>query len=351
MKSIKEIDLKGKKVCIRTGLDLPIEDGVVTDDSRLVASLPTLEYLQKQETAITVIFNHFGRPDGKRINELSNKVIAKEIEKKTDLGIIVLDDLTQLKQIVNGGDADSSKLYMLENIRYWYQEESNEESFAKEIGELFDVYINDAFSVSHRAHASFVGFPKYTTEKCMGLLFKKELENLSKVKDEPMHPAIMVIGGAKIATKLPVIENMAKKYDHILVGGLIANEAIDKKMDLGEKVVLPVDYSPEDKQALRLDIGPKTVEKFEKLIREAKTIVWNGPVGKFEDKEAAEGTRKIHRAIAQNKEATQVVGGGETLDAINEFGNFNDFDYVSMSGGAMLQFLEGKQLPGLEALK
>ena len=351
MKSIKDIDLKDKKICVRTGLDLPIEDGVITDDSRLTASLPTLEYLQKQQTALVVMINHFGRPDGKRIEELSNKVIAKEIEKKTDFEVVVLDDLEELEKTVRCGNTEKSKLYMLENIRFWYQEEANEKAFSQKIGEMFDVYVNDAFSVSHRAHASFVGIPEYTEEKCMGLLFEKELTNLSKVKDDPEHPAVMVIGGAKIETKLPVIENMAKKYDHILVSGLIANEVIDNKMDLGEKVVLPVDYAPEDKKELRMDIGPKTVENFIKHIEQAKTIVWNGPVGKFEKKEAAEGTKKIHKAIAKNKEAIQVVGGGETLDAINEFGSFDDFDYVSMSGGAMLQFLEGKELPGLEALK
>lgn len=351
MKSIKELDLKDKKILVRTGLDLPIEDGIVTDESRLFAALPTLEYLQKQDCAITVIINHFGRPDGKKVEDLSNKIIAKEIEKKTDFKIDVIEDLDQLKELAKEGNVAKSKLYMLENIRFWYQEESNDETFAKRIGELFDVYVNDAFSVSHRAHASFVGFPKYTKEKCMGLLFEKELVNLSKVKDEPEHPAVMVIGGAKIATKLPVIENMAKKYDHILIGGLIANEAIDEKMDLGTKVILPIDYAPEDKQTLRMDIGPKTIEIFCKYIKEAKTIVWNGPVGKFEDKEAAEGTKKVHQAITKNKEAMQVVGGGETLDAINEFGSFDDFDYVSMSGGAMLQFLEGRDLPGLEALR
>jgi len=351
MNTIKDLDLGGKKVCIRTGLDLPIENGIVTDDSRLIAALPTLEYLQKQDTAITVIINHFGRPDGKRMPELSNTIIAKKVEEASDLEIVVLKDLQELKEAIENAQSSRGKMYMLENIRFWYQEESNDDAFAKEIGKLFDVYVNDAFSVSHRAHASFVGFPKYTKEKCMGLLFEKELVNLTKVKDHPSHPAVMVIGGAKIETKLPVIEKMAKTYDHILVGGLIANEAIDKKMELGEKVVLPVDYAPEDKKELRLDIGPKTVEIFEKYIKEANTIVWNGPVGKFEDKEAAEGTKRIHQAIAENKDAIQVVGGGETLDAINEFGSFADFDYVSMSGGAMLQFLEGKELPGLEALK
>lgn len=351
MKSIKEIDLKGKKVCIRTGLDLPVEEGIILDESRLDAALPTLEYLREQEAAIIVILNHFGRPDGKTEESLSNKVIAQAIEKKTKLEVAVLDDLKQLEETVQKKSSKSQNFFMLENIRFWYQEEANEDLFARTIGQMFDVYINDAFSVSHRAHASFVGIPKYTKEKCMGLLFEKELENLSRVKDNPAHPAVMVIGGAKIETKLPVIENMAKKYDHILVGGKIANEAIDKQLDLGDKVVLPVDYAPEAKLKMRLDIGPKTVENFSKIIKEAKTIVWNGPMGKFEDKEAAEGTRKIYQAIAGNQDAMQVVGGGETLDAINEFGTFDDFDYVSMSGGAMLQFLEGKELPGLEALK
>ncbi len=351
MRSLKDTDLRGKKVIIRVGFDLPIKNGIIIDDTRLQASLPTLDYVLKQDPEIVVLINHFGRPDGRRTEELSNKLIAKKLGEVSGIKVAMIDDLQELKRLVSSSKHTSGALFLFENVRFWYQEEANEETFAKSIGTLFDVYVNDAFSVSHRAHASFVGIPKFTSEKCMGLLFEKEFTNLSKVKDSPQHPAVMVIGGAKIATKLPVIKNMLKTYDHILVGGLIANEAIDEKISLGEKIILPVDYSPSAKAKLRVDIGPKTIENFTKYIRKAKTIVWNGPMGKYEVEESAEGTKKIQKAIIENKKAMQVVGGGETLDAIKQFGSFDDFDYVSMSGGAMLKFLAGKELPGITALE
>lgn len=351
MRALKDVDLKGKKVVVRVGFDLPVEDGIIIDDTRLQASLPTLDYILKQDPKAVVLINHFGRPDGRRVEELSNKLIAKKLKEVSRIDITMINDLQELKRLMSSSKRISGKLFLFENIRFWYQEETNGEVLAKSIGTLFDIYVNDAFSVSHRAHASFIGIPKFTSEKCMGLLFEKEFTNLSKVKDNPQHPAVMVIGGAKIATKLPVIKNMAKTYDHVLVGGLIANEAIDEKMSLGEKVILPVDYSPNAKAKLRIDIGPKTIENFTKYIKEAKTIVWNGPMGKYEIEESAEGTKKIQEAITENKEAIQVVGGGETLDAIKQFGSFDDFDYVSMSGGAMLKFLAGKELPGITALE
>ncbi|MEA1926508.1 MAG: phosphoglycerate kinase [Patescibacteria group bacterium] len=350
MRSLKDVDLKGKKVVVRVGFDLPVENGVIIDDTRLRASLPTLDYILKQDPEAVVLINHFGRPDGRRVEDLSNKIIAKKLKEVSGTDVVMINNLQELKRLISSKHT-SGAFFLLENIRFWYQEEANEEKFANSIGTLFDVYINDAFSVSHRAHASFVGIPKFTSEKCMGLLFEKEFTNLSRVKDDPRHPAVMAIGGAKIATKLPVIENMIKIYDHILVGGLIANEIIDEKISLGEKVILPVDYSPNAKAKLRIDIGPKTVENFIKYIKEAETIIWNGPMGKYEIEESAMGTKKIQEAITENKEAIQVVGGGETLDAIKQFGSFDDFDYVSMSGGAMLKFLAGKELPGITALE
>lgn len=350
MKSLRDVELTGKKVVVRVGFDLPVENDMVVDDARLQASLPTLKYIKEQQPGITVILNHFGRPEGRIVMALSNKIIAKKLQEEIGRKVVVVGSIKELENIL-AGTYDSEAVFMLENIRFWYQEEANEKNFGKSIGRLFDVYVNDAFSVSHRPHASFVGVPKYTKEKCMGLLFEKEVKNLSRIKNNPIHPAVLIIGGAKIETKLPVIESMLDIYDHILVGGLVANEAIDKELSMGEKVILPVDFAPATKEKLRLDIGSKTVEQFTKIIENAKTIVWNGPMGKFEVDESSEGTKSIIDAIVKNSEAMQVVGGGETLDAIKRFGNFESFNYVSMSGGAMLKFLAGKPLPGLVALE
>lgn len=352
MKSLKDVNVKNERVVLRAGYDVPVEYGQVTDDTRIRASLDTVRYIIEQRPKLFVIINHMGRPDGKREGGISNQIVAEKLQELLgDSRVEVLDNLKALDAAVKESENDYGKVYMLENIRFWKEEKENDEEFAKRIGQNFDLYVNDAFSVSHREHASFVGIPKYTSDKCMGILFEKEYENLTKIKDDPEHPAVMVIGGAKIETKLPVIENMMKIYDKVLVGGMVANEALDEKLDLGEKVMLPVDFAPEGKEYQRLDIGPKTVELFVKEIEKANTIVWNGPLGKFEDEEAAQGTETVGKAIAANQDALQVIGGGETLEAIKIFGEFSDFDYVSMSGGAMLEYLEGKELPGLKALE
>lgn len=349
MKNLNEVDLKNKKVVLRAGFNVPVENGEIDDDIRIRAALPTVEYILKQQPKVLVIISHLGRPEGKRDPELSNDVVAKRLGELLSKEVEMLDDVEALRGVV-GNENDLGKIYLLENIRFWPQEEEGDEEFGKSIGKLFDVYVNDCFSASHRDHVSFTKVPKYTKEKCAGLLFEKELTNLEKVRNNPEQPAVMVIGGAKIATKLPVIENLMKIYDKILVGGMIANEAIDEKVELSENVLLPVDFAPAGKEDQRLDIGPETIKNFLQEISGAETIVWNGPMGKFEDDDAAEGTKKIMQAIAKEHEAHQVIGGGETLEAIKQFGDFSDFDYVSMSGGAMLEFLAGKELPGIKAL-
>ncbi len=351
MKTLKDLELKNKKVVLRAGFDLPLEDGEIADDIRIKSALKTIEYIKQQEIDMLLILNHIGRPEGRIVPELSNKVVAKRLQELSGIVVEVVDTIEDLQALVKGGEFDKEKIYMLENLRFWREEEEADSVFGKNIGELFDVYVNDAFSVSHRAHASFVRVPEYTKEKCMGLLFEEEYMNLSKVKNEPEHPAVMVIGGAKIATKLPVIENMMRIYDRVLVGGMIANEAIDERIDLGEKVMLPTDFNPKGKEGERLDIGDETIKAYIEEIENAKTIVWNGPLGKFEDEEASEGTRRIAKAIAKNEAATQVIGGGETLEAVARFSEFSHFDYVSMSGGAMLEYLSGKTLPAIEALE
>ncbi|MBT3355996.1 phosphoglycerate kinase [bacterium] len=349
MKTLKGLDLKDKRVVLRAEFNVPTSQGKIDDDTRIKKAVLTINHILSQETKALLVIAHIGRPGGKRDEEFSNKIVQGRLQELTKREVEIIEDVGEIDAVLKS--ADSNKIYLLENIRFWEEEEGGDEAFGKKIGEPFDVYVNDCFSTSHRAHASFVCVPKYTREKCMGLLFEEEYSNLSKVKNDPEHPAVMVIGGAKIATKLPVIENMIRIYDKVLVGGRIANEALDEKLDLGEKVLLPTDFNPKGKEDERLDIGDETIKEYIKEVENAKTIVWNGPLGKFEDEEASEGTKLVCRAIAQNEEALQVIGGGETLEAVSEFSDFSHFDYVSMSGGAMLEYLSGKTLPGIEALE
>jgi len=347
MKNIKGMDISGKRVVLRTEFNAPIKKGKILDDTRIMQSIKTIKYILDQQPEALLLVSHLGRPEGKFVPDLSLEPVRLKLERELDQKIIKIDELEELGKIKN----DLKGIFLLENIRFWSEEKAGDEDFSRRVMEGFDIYVNDCFSASHRAHASLVGFPQFAKEKCAGLLFFEEYEKLSQVSDAPEHPAVMIIGGAKIETKLPVIENVKKVYDFVLVGGMIANEALDRSMNLGEKVILPVDFSPKEKIDQRLDIGPATLVSFEEKINAAKTIVWNGPLGKFEDEEAAEGTKKVIEAIVRNKEALKVIGGGETLEAVKKFSRFELFDYVSMSGGAMLEFLSGKEMPGIKALE
>lgn len=347
MKSIKEMEFLGKKIILRAEFNVPVEDEKILDDIRIIQALKTIKYILKKKPKLLLIVSHLGRPEGEANPVFSLSPVLTRLKELLAIEINKIDKLEDLKEIKNNSDG----IFLLENIRFWPEEEAGDEEFSRKIAGGFDVYINDCFSTSHRAHASLAKFPKFTADKCAGLLFREEYEKLSQVRDNPNHPAVMVIGGAKIETKLPVIENVKKNYDFILVGGMIANEALDEKMELDRKILLPVDFAPEDKKDQRLDIGPETVDVFKEKISAAQTIIWNGPMGKFEDEEASFGTKEIMKAIAGKREALQVIGGGETLEAVKKFGSFEDFDYISMSGGAMLEFLAGKELPGIVALE
>ena len=357
MHYIEDIEFGGKKILIRAGYDVPVEDGKVVEDERIKESLLTLDQICKQDPKLIVIVSHLGRPDGKTNPEFSNQPVAEKLKDLSGKDVVLIKTLEELAQLAEKADEKKSdpNIYMLENIRFWKEEEEGDEEFARKVAENFHVYVNDAFSVSHRDHASISKMPDFVAEKCAGALFAEEYTNLQKVKDAPEHPAVAIIGGAKIETKLPVIQNLAESYDKVLVGGKIANEAVDEKIELGEKVLLPIDFAPQGLESERLDIGPKTVESYIKEIALAKTIVWNGPMGKFEDEKCEEGTKKIMGAIVDNEEAHTVIGGGETVEAVKRLvrqpADLKKFDYVSMSGGAMLEFMAGKELPGVEALE
>ncbi len=351
MKSIKDINLRNRKIILRAGWNVPLDEktGEVLDDSRLVASAKTIEYIFKKKPKMLLVISHLGRPGGKIVPELSLEHLINPLEKILKRRIILIDKLERLQAIMQAGIFDKEAVYVLENIRFWSGEKENSEELAKIITNGFGVYVNDAFSVSHRAHCSIAQMPKFVTDAVMGLLFEEEFEHLSMVRDKPKQPAVAIIGGSKIATKLPVIENLAKKYEKVLVGGKVANEALDEKLKLPKNVILPVDFSPAEKENERLDIGPLTVVSFREALQGAKTIVWNGPLGKFEDPEASNGTRSIVKIIEESS-AFKLIGGGETLEAIKKFGHPNRYNYISKSGGAMLEFMSGKKLPGIEAL-
>ena len=352
MKNLEDLDFKNKKVLVRCDFNVPIEEGKIEEDERIVSALETINFLLEQNPKMLLLVSHLGKPKGKFQEEFSLKIVKTKLEEYLKKEIELVSDLEVLEVLKEKKEpGELQKLYLLENIRFWPEEEAGDQDFAKKICAGFDVYVNDAFSVSHRAHASVAIFPQLVREKCAGKLFEKEIGALSKLLSPQNHPAIAIIGGAKIETKLPTIDFLKKVYDAVLVGGKIANEALDQKIDLGENVFLPVDFSPEEEKESRFDIGSKTVETFCEKIVSAKTIIWNGPLGMFEKTEYAAGTEKIARAIGENRTAFKVVGGGETIEAVKKFQSFIDFDYVSMSGGAMLEFLSGQELPGVKALE
>lgn len=349
MKKITDLSLQDKKVLVRCDFNVGLKDGEIVEDIRIQKALETIEYAKSQGVRCIMVVSHLGRPEGEKKKELSLYPVKQRLEELLGSKVGLIDNPEDIQK--NLEKAASGEIFLLENIRYWKEEKEGDRAFSSKIAGQFDVYINDAFSASHRAHASIAGFPEFTPEGAAGLLFEKELKNLSKVRFEPSTPAVAIIGGAKIETKLPVIKNLEENYDFILVGGMTANEALDEEMEFSDKVLLPEDFSPKEKKEDRLDVGPATVEKFIDKINSAQTVVWNGPLGMFEDSDCAMGTKKVMEAIEKNKKAFKLVGGGETLEAVNRFSSLDNFDYVSMSGGAMLEFLAGKKLPGIEVLK
>ncbi len=351
MKTIEEINIRNRRIILRAGFNVPLDEtGNILDDTRLRAGAETIDFIMKKKPKMLLVVSHLGRPRGKIVPRLSLRILVPKLEDILQRRVVLVEKLERLRAIRQAGVYDSEAIYLLENIRFWPAEKENDEVFAEDLAQGFGVYVNDAFSVAHREHASVVALPKFTKDKVAGLLFFKEYENLSKVKDRPKKPAVAIIGGAKIATKLPVVSYLAKKYSRVLVGGKVANEALDEKLSLPENVFLPVDFSPAEEAEKRLDIGPLTVDVFRREIEKARTIVWNGPLGKFEEEKASNGTKNIIRFIEENEKAFSLIGGGETLEAVKMFGHPENYSYISQAGGAMLEFLAGKKLPGIEAL-
>jgi phosphoglycerate kinase len=323
MKTLKDLDLKNKKVLVRVDFNVPLgPQGEILDDFRIRQTLPTIEYLMKQGAEI-ILMSHLGDPGGKFVKELVMAPVDKRLEEL--LG---------------------KKVTLLENLRFNPGEEKNDDGFAKELAKNADVYVNDAFGVCHRNHASVSAITKYLPAAA-GLLLEKEIETMTALTQNPKKPLVAIIGGAKVETKVGVIEKISQKADFILVSGLIHKAILGQKIQLKhpEKIISPVDEVGEGK-----DIGIKTIALFEEKIAPAKTIFWNGPVGRIEDEHFVSGTKAIAQAIVKSR-AFSIIGGGETVEFINKLGLLSEFSHVSTGGGAMLAFLSGEKLPGLEALK
>ncbi len=387
MRSLKNVNLETKKIFLRVDYNVPLKDGEILDDSRIKASLETIFYILNFSNTL-FIASHLGKPKGERKKEFSLFPIASHLSKLLNREVIFLDDCVGEKVLEKKKKAKPGEIYLLENLRFYQEEEKNDLNFAKELAKEIEVYINDAFSASHRAHASIVGITQFIKEKCAGFQLLKEVENLKKILENVKGPAILIIGGAKISDKLGVIKNLLPKVDKILLGGgviftifkalgyeigksIYEENLLKEGKDLAkeEKLILPVDvliaseisqkadyYNTSIKEIRKdyygVDIGKETVAQYIKIISEAKTIILCGPLGIFEIEPFSYGTREIIKAISQatEKGAFSLAGGGDTIAAINKFNYANKFSFLSMAGGATLEFLEGKELPGLKAL-
>ena len=390
MKTIKEANIKNKRVLLRCDFNVEIRNGKIVDDFRIRKALPTIKYLLENNNQI-VIISHLGRPKPRRKSfwfsnrKYSMKPVAKRLSELLKTRIEFVNDFTgffskkRIKKFV------PKRVIFLENIRFYQGEEKNDEKFAQMLAELGDIYVNDAFGASHREHASIVSLPKLKPSFA-GFLFEEEIMNLSPLIKNPQRPFVLVLGGAKAETKIPLIGELLKLVDHILIGGKIANviltgkgysvgkfimdtkikEVISRINLTDPKVHLPVDgvvsLKEIDKEYIHIaamgkirreeecfDIGPETVGIFSEILKEAKTVVWNGPLGLVEEKEFQEGSKRIAQTIIRGG-SKSIIGGGDTIKFLDEQKWLDYFDFVSTGGGAMLEYLAYKSLPGIEAL-
>ena len=391
MKNIKdEPDLSQKKVLLRLDLNVPLDNGKITDTTRIDKILPTINFLLKNNAKV-IILSHVGRPKGKIVDKLSLKPICEELKNKLKENIkLITEDLKKIKPTDLFND-ESEKIVMLENLRFYEDEEKNNNKFAKRLACLADIYVNDAFSCSHRAHASIFEITKFIPSYA-GLQLNLEIEALTKITSEIKRPITCIIGGSKISTKINIIKNLISKFDNIIIVGGMANNVIKYKgheigksiqedncnqiiqeiFSLSKKenckifypqdVVVGKDLSglPEIKKIdevsadeLILDIGPKSIKSINDIIERSSTILWNGPAGYFENPSFAKGSIEIaNKIVEKNKDNSiySVAGGGDTVALLNSVGAINNFNFVSTAGGAFLEYLEGKELPGIKAL-
>lgn len=343
MKKVQEGMFGDKKVLLRADFNVAVENGKVKERFKLEACKQTVDFIARQNAKLAIV-SHLGRPDGKPVAEFSLMQIRGELERILEKKVVFVSDCIGAAVTKALNSLNEGEILLLENVRFHEGEEKNEEGFAKELSANFDFFVNDAFSVCHRNQASVTGVAKLLPSFA-GIWLQKEVENLNRVLHEPTRPATAIIGGAKIETKLPLIKVFEKTYDNILVGGKIANEAIDQGIEFSPKVILPVDFAKD-----RLDIGDLTIKRFKDIIAQSRMVVWNGPMGKFEEKPNDKGTREILDAVIES-DAFSLLGGGESVQVLEERGLMDAISFVSTGGGAMLEYLSGNELPGIEILK
>ena len=345
MKTIKDLAVVNKRVLVRCDFNVPLnEDGEISDDFRIKQTLPTIKYLIDQRTKI-VLMSHLGEPNGQIVPKLKLDKVAERLADYLKTPIEKEDDCIGPDEENESNKLEFGTVLLLENLRFHKEETDNDLDFAKKLSYLGDIYVNDAFGVCHRDQASVTGVPKILP-CCMGLLLEREVEILDGVLKTPDKPMVVIVGGKKVETKTKFIDNISKVADWIIVSGLIAKEIAEKniKFEHPEKIILPVGKLD------ALDIDDDSINIFKEKIMQAKTIVWNGPFGKFEDEKYAKGTLAIAEAIIESG-AFSVAGGGETVEFLNKQSMIDKFSHVSTGGGAMLSYLAGDELPGLEVLK
>lgn len=388
-KTVKDIDLKGKKVLVRCDFNVPMDEQKnITDNTRIVAALPTIKYLLDNNCAI-ILCSHLGRPKGEFKPEFSLEPVAKELSKLLDKEIIMAKDVIGEDATSKAKNLKQGEIMLLENVRFHREETDNDAEFSKKLADMAEVYVNDAFGAAHRAHASTAGVAAYLPA-VSGFLIEKELEFLGNAISNPERPFVAILGGAKVSDKIGVIDSLLEKVDTLMIGGGmaytffkaqgygvgdsiceldkldLATELMNKAKEKGVKFMLPVDtrigkeFKPDTESKTvpwteipdgweGFDIGEKTIEMFKEELKNAKTVIWNGPVGLFEFDQFAIGTSSIAKTLSEI-DATTIIGGGDSAAAVKKAGLQDKMTHISTGGGASLEFLEGKKLPGIECL-